>query len=68
MNIKAGRDPFTFMFIWNKYLLILSYLPELGAEDTVVKKVQQVEGRIVFLKEESDKCTRTRGAVIGVCV
>lgn len=56
------------MFIWNKYLLILSYLPELGAEDTVVKKVQQVEGRIVFLKEESDKCTRTRGAVIGVCV
>lgn len=38
----------------------------LGARETLVKKLDQVEGRLKFLREESDKYTGTPGAVLGV--
>lgn len=66
MNIRAGRDSFIYVFILiNKYVLVLNYLLVLGARDTVVKKLDQVEGRVAFLKEESNKYTDTHGAGIG---
>lgn len=38
----------------------------LGARETLVKKLVQVEGRLVFLREESDEYTGTQRAVLGV--
>lgn len=37
----------------------------LGAGGTVLKKLEQVEGRVAFLKEESNKYTDIHGAGIG---
>lgn len=52
----------------NEYLLSLYYLPALGAEDTLVKKIEQVEGRVVFLKEELDKYRYSWSCDRGLCV